>query len=68
MSVARRPIKCGASLPGGGMCDRDVTVTNMRYIYDRLPVTDGKDDLVLNEIHYTAQCPDCGERTLVEKQ
>jgi hypothetical protein len=62
------PIKCGADLPGGGKCDQVATVTNARYIYDRKPpVGEGSDELVLNEIHYSAICPHCGDRAIIER-
>jgi hypothetical protein len=62
------PIKCGADLPDGGKCDQVATVTNARYIYNRkTPASDGRDELVLNEIHYSATCPNCGDRAIIEK-
>ena len=68
MAVAPRPIKCGAELPTGSKCDEYATVTNVRYVYDRKPSPLGdQEELVLNEIHYSALCPTCEERTVIEK-
>jgi hypothetical protein len=68
MPVTPGPIKCGAELPDGARCDQLAVITNARYIYDRAPAMASRsDDLILNEIHYSAVCPACGERKLVEK-
>jgi len=66
MSVAPRPIKCGAALPDGGECQEYATVTNAQYVYDRTLLSDGGTDYALKEIHYEAICPRCGDRKLVE--
>jgi hypothetical protein len=56
-------------LPDGEKCDQHALVTNVRYIYNRKPaIGRDRDDLVLVEIHYSALCSVCGERTLVEQQ
>lgn len=62
-----RPIKCGAELSDGNACDEHAIVTNIQYVYDRLPGSDGSDGYNLNEIHYNAVCPNCGDRKLIEK-
>lgn len=62
-----RPIKCAAELPDGSKCDEFAIVTNIQYLYDRQPIGGEPDGYNLNEIHYKAVCPKCGERTLVEK-
>jgi hypothetical protein len=63
----RQPMKCGTALPGGGKCEELVTVTGVQYVYDREPVEGELGDYVLDEIHYTAVCPACGERKLRER-
>jgi hypothetical protein len=69
MPVVPRPVKCGAKLPDGGKCDQHALVTNARYIYNRKPAIDSdRDDPILVEIHYSALCPVCGERMLIEQQ
>jgi hypothetical protein len=50
------------------MCELSATVTSARYIYNREPGSAGQDDLILDEIHFTAVCPNCGERKIVEQQ
>lgn len=69
MTMTPRPIKCDADLPNGSKCDQLAAVTNVRYIYDRKPAS-GRDseELVLNEIHYSAVCPNCDDRTMIEKR
>ena len=61
-----RPIQCNADLPGGNKCPEYAIVTNVQYVYDRLPAIGTHDRYDLKEIHYHAVCPKCGERKLVE--
>lgn len=43
-----------------------VTVTKTQYLYNRKPLVGRDPDYALKEIHYTAVCPSCGERMVVE--
>ena len=62
-----RPIQCAADLADGTKCDQSATVTKIHYVYDRQPVGGEPDGYNLNEIHYSVVCPNCGQRTLIEK-
>jgi len=62
-----RPIKCGAKMPDGRACNEYAVVTNIQYDYDRLPIKDEPGECNLNEVHYYAVCPACGDRKLIDK-
>ena len=64
--MAPIPITCGAELPDGNKCRELVTVTKTQYLYNRKPLVGRDPDYALKEIHYTAVCPSCGERMVVE--
>jgi hypothetical protein len=62
-----KPMKCGAPLTGGLSCEELVTVTHAQYVYDREPIEGEPSGYNLNQVHYRAVCPKCGERKLTEK-
>jgi hypothetical protein len=64
--MAPTPISCDTDLPDGSKCKELVTVTKTQYFYNRKPLVGRDPDYALKEIHYTAVCPTCGERTVVE--
>jgi hypothetical protein len=61
-----RPMKCGAAITGG-QCEELLTISGIQYVYDLEPVEGEPNSYNLNEIHYNAICPKCGERRLIEK-
>jgi hypothetical protein len=64
--MSSAPIICGANLADGNKCSESATVTRTQYVYDRVPAAGGPSDFTLKEIHYTAFCPKCGERKVIE--
>jgi hypothetical protein len=68
MTIAPRPVRCRNALVDGSECQKFATVTGMQCVYDRQSLPEDRSDFVLKEIHYSAMCPKCGERKLIEKQ
>jgi rubredoxin len=64
--MAPKPMKCGTALTSG-QCEELLTITGIQYVYDREPVEGESSGYNLNEVHYNAVCPNCGERKLIEK-
>src|SRR5690349_15898913 len=64
--MSQRSITCGAQLPDGSTCKEAATVTKTQYVYDRKPLVGSDPDYSLRAIHYTAVCPHCGERKIIE--
>jgi hypothetical protein len=60
-------ITCGADLSEGGQCQEQATVIKTRYVYNRAPEIGGPANYTLREAHYTALCPICGERQILEQ-
>ena len=42
------------------------SVIKTQYVYDRKPLVGIDPDYSLRAIHYTAVCPSCGEREIIE--
>jgi len=61
-----KPITCAADLADGNKCNQSGNITRTQYLYGRLPALGGPSDYTLSEIHYTAVCPRCGERKIIE--
>ena len=59
------PIKCGAELGGGRKCDEIAKVVDIGFIY-REEFEEGRFEQVLDEAHYTMECPKCGRWTRAE--
>lgn len=59
-------ITCGAQLADGRTCHESASVVKTQYVYDRKPIVGNDPDYSLKAIHYTAMCPHCGERTIIE--
>ena len=55
-------IKCGAVLGDGRKCQEIANVIDTEFIY-REEFEEGKFEQILNEIHYTMECPKCGQWT-----
>jgi hypothetical protein len=66
MAVTPKPIKCGAALADGRRCNELATIIGTQYVYDRQPATGGGADYNLKEIRYSAVCPKCGDRKVIE--
>ena len=60
-----RPFKCGALLRNGRTCEELASVIDAEYIY-REDFTEGHFEQILDEIHYTMECPKCGPWKRVE--
>ena len=54
-------------MPDGSACNEYAVVTNIQYVYDRLPIKDEPGEYDLADVHYHAVCPACGDRKLIEK-
>jgi hypothetical protein len=59
------PFTCGAELPDGRRCDEAARITDAEYIY-REEFIEGRFQQILDEIHYTLECPKCGEWKRIE--
>lgn len=60
-----QPFKCGAVLPNGRRCEQLARVVGADYVY-REEFTEGRFEQILDEIHYTMECPRCGPWKRVE--
>jgi len=60
-----KPFQCGAELPKGRRCDELAKVTDAQHIY-REDSVQGRFEQILDEVHYTMECPKCGPWKRVE--
>ncbi len=60
-----KPFKCGAVLPNGRRCEELANVIIADYVY-REEFSEGRFEQILDEIHYTMECPKCGPWKRVE--
>lgn len=58
------PTKCGAEFGNGTKCREIANVIDAEFIY-RGEFESGRFEQVLDEIHYTMECPKCGQWTRV---
>jgi hypothetical protein len=56
----RELIKCGAELGGGRKCEEIANVIGTEFIY-RDEFDAASFEQVLDRIHYTMECPKCGQ-------
>ena len=59
------PIECGAELGNGRKCEEIANVIDAEFIY-REEIEEGRFEQVLDELHYTMECPKCGRWKRVE--
>jgi hypothetical protein len=53
------PIQCGAELGDGRKCEEIAKVIDAGFVY-RKEFEGGRFEQVLDEVHYTMECPKCG--------
>ena len=53
------PMQCGAELGGGRKCEEIAKVIDAEFVY-RKELEEGRFEQVLDEVHYTMECPKCG--------
>ena len=60
-----KPFKCGAELPKGRRCDEWATVTDAEHIHQE-DLVEGRFEQIVDEVHYTMECPKCGPWQRIE--
>ena len=53
------PMQCGAELGDGRKCEEIAKVIDAEFVY-RKELEEGRFEQVLDEVHYTMECPKCG--------
>ena len=53
------PMQCGAELGDGRKCEEIAEVVDAEFVY-RKEIEEGCFEQVLDEVHYTMECPKCG--------
>ena len=53
------PVQCGAQLGDGRKCEEIAKVIDAEFVY-RKEFDDRRFEQVLDEVHYTMECPKCG--------
>jgi hypothetical protein len=56
------PNQCGGELGGGRQCEGTADVIGTEFTY-REEFEEGKFEQVLDNVHYTMECPKCGQWT-----
>src|SRR5438128_300466 len=54
------PIQCGGELGDGRKCEESAKVIGTEFVY-REELEEGRFEQILDEIHYTMECPKCGQ-------
>ena len=58
-------LQCGAKLGDGRKCEEIAKVIDAEFVY-RKEIEEGCFEQVLDEVHYTMECPKCGRWNRVE--
>ena len=58
-------LQCGAKLGDGRKCEEIAEVVDAEFVY-RKEFEGGRFEQILDEVHYTMECPKCGRWNRVE--